>query len=81
MTKNVPGFFPGESHGQRRLAGYSPRGHKESVMTEVTQHICMHRGLEEHSPQHHSVLLGTALQITVTTKERVKSKPASNKCH
>ena len=23
-------FFPGESHGQRSLAGYSPWGHKES---------------------------------------------------
>ena len=27
-----------ESHGQRSLAGYSPQGHKESDMTEVTQH-------------------------------------------
>ena len=26
----TPVFFPGESHGQRSLAGYSPRGHKES---------------------------------------------------
>jgi len=23
-------FFPGESHGQRSLAGYSPRGYEES---------------------------------------------------
>ena len=23
-------FLPGESHGQRSLAGYSPEGHKES---------------------------------------------------
>ena len=28
-------------HGQRSLAGYSPRGHKESDMTEVTQHTCI----------------------------------------
>ena len=27
-------FFPGKFRGQRRLAGYSPRGHKESDMTE-----------------------------------------------
>ena len=27
-------FLPGESHGQRSLVGYSPRGHKESDMTE-----------------------------------------------
>ena len=26
----TPGFLPGESHGQRRLVGYSPRGHKGS---------------------------------------------------
>ena len=29
-------FLPGESHGQRNLAGYGPQGHKESDMTEVT---------------------------------------------
>ena len=27
-------FLPGESHGQRSLAGYSPWGHKQSDMTE-----------------------------------------------
>ena len=27
-------FLPGESHGQRSLAGYSPGGHKESDMTQ-----------------------------------------------
>ena len=27
-------FLPGEFHGQRRLAGYSARGRKESDMTE-----------------------------------------------
>ena len=27
-------FLPGESHGWRRLVGYSPWGHKESDMTE-----------------------------------------------
>ena len=32
----TPLFLPGESHGQRSLAGYSPSGHKESDMTEVT---------------------------------------------
>ena len=30
----TPVFLPGESHGQRRLAGYSPWGHKESDVTE-----------------------------------------------
>ena len=32
----TPVFLPGESHGQRSLAGYSPWGHKELDMTEVT---------------------------------------------
>ena len=27
-------FLPGELHGQRSLEGYSPRGHKDSDMTE-----------------------------------------------
>ena len=30
----TPVFLPGESHGQRSLVGYSPRGRKESDMTE-----------------------------------------------
>ena len=30
----TPVFLPGESHGQRSLAGYSPSGHKESDTTE-----------------------------------------------
>ena len=30
----TPVFLPGESHGQRSLAGYSPWGHKESDMTK-----------------------------------------------
>ena len=35
-------FLPGESHGQRSLAGYSPRGHKESDTTEQLHvHLCI----------------------------------------
>ena len=30
----APVFWPGESQGQRSLAGYSPRGHNESDTTE-----------------------------------------------
>ena len=32
----TPAFLPGESHGQRRGAGYSPRGCKGPDMSEVT---------------------------------------------
>ena len=34
--QSTPVFLPGEFHGQRSLAGYSPWGHKESDTTEVT---------------------------------------------
>ena len=30
----TPEFFPGKFHGQRKLAGYRPWGHKELDMTE-----------------------------------------------
>ena len=32
--QSTPVLWPGKSHGQRSLVGYSPRGHKESEMTE-----------------------------------------------
>ena len=31
---SIPVFLPGEFHGQRNLAGYSPWGHKELDTTE-----------------------------------------------
>ena len=38
----TPIFLPGEFHGQRSLAGYSPSGCKESDTTEqVTLHCAM----------------------------------------
>ena len=36
----TPVFLPGESHGRRSLVGYSPRGHKESDMTERLHFHC-----------------------------------------
>ena len=35
----TPVFLPGESHGQRSLAGYSPRGRKESNTTERLHYL------------------------------------------
>ena len=35
-SRATPGFLPGESHGQRSLAGYGPWDEKESDTTEVT---------------------------------------------
>ena len=37
----APAILSAESPGQRDLAGYSPQGHKELNMTEVTQHARM----------------------------------------
>ena len=37
----TPVFLPGESHGQRSLAGYSPWGRKELDMTEWLSNIIM----------------------------------------
>ena len=34
----TPVFLPGESHGQKSLAGYSPWSRMESDMTEPTEH-------------------------------------------
>ena len=34
--KPTPVFMPGESHGQRSLAGYSQQGNKESDVTDAT---------------------------------------------
>ena len=36
----TPVFLPGESHGERSLAGYSLWGCKESDVTEATEHTC-----------------------------------------
>ena len=37
---------PGESHGQRSLADYSPQGHKELDLTEATQHMWIKKGVQ-----------------------------------
>jgi len=43
----TPVFLPGESNGQRSLAGYSPWGHKEPNMTEETEHAPTQVGATE----------------------------------
>ena len=40
----TPVFLPGESHGQRNLAGHGPWGRRESDTTEVTKHACTQQG-------------------------------------
>ena len=41
----TPVFLPGESHGQRRLAGYSPWGHKKS---DTTEQLSMYAQMHHH---------------------------------
>ena len=38
----TPVFWPGELHGQRSLAGYSPWGHREADSTEQLKHTQGH---------------------------------------
>ena len=40
--QSTPVFLPRESHGQRSLAGYSPRGPKESDRTEAISALSIH---------------------------------------
>ena len=44
-------FLPGKSHGQKSLVGYSPRGCKESGMTEQ-QSMCGHARTCAHTHTH-----------------------------
>ena len=53
--------MPGESHGQRMLAGYSPQSHRESDMTEATEHAHI---LREYTPYFSTY--GEGLDITLS---------------
>ena len=46
----TPVFLPGESHGQRSLAGYSPWGHKELDVIWVTEHRHTRKSIVLPSP-------------------------------
>ena len=45
----IPVFLLGESQGQRSLVDYSPQGHKELDMTEVTEKASMHMCVHTHT--------------------------------
>ena len=44
----TPVFLPGELHGEKSLIGFSPRGCKESDMTEQLTHT--HTHTHTHNP-------------------------------
>ena len=53
----TPAFLPGESHGQRSLAGYSPCGHKESGVTKCThRHTQTYVNIHTHIYIHYTKL-------------------------
>ena len=52
----TPVFLPGESHGQRSLAGYSPQGRKESDTTER---------LHTHFHSHLNMTTGKTIALTI----------------
>ena len=58
MGQSIPVFLPGEFYGQRRLVGYSPWGHTETDVTEVTWHTHTHTQREVFSP----LAFGSALK-------------------
>ena len=52
----IPVFLPGESHGQRSLAGYSPQSRKESDTTE-----------QVHFTSHSHMTTGKTTALTIQT--------------
>ena len=75
-------FLPGESHGTRSLVGYSPSGHKEWHMTEVTWRACYIDNLQEilntrrSSQTAENVLQGPPTLIRVELPEHMSYQPA-----
>ena len=66
-----PVFLPGESRGQRGLAGYSPWGHKESGATErLTTIVHTHTRAQTHTSFPHTCvsLLITTLPLSLRTR-------------
>ena len=51
----TPVFVPGESHGQKSLEGYSPRGHKGSDTAEHSSsreiRLCVHGAVGRGHPR------------------------------
>ena len=48
----TPVFFSGKPHGQRRLVGCSPWGHRESVMTKQLSVHTVAQRLQSEAPGH-----------------------------
>ena len=68
--------LPGESHGQRNLAGYSPWGHRESDTTEVTEHACIYTYIHvfTHTHTYMYTYINTLLYICIFTLGSIHNK-------
>ena len=73
----TPVFLPGESHGQRGLAGYSPKGHKESDTTEAPEHARTHSILgreETNSAKFSKEIICIICHLSLSSPVRVPNK-------
>ena len=68
----TPVCLPGESHGQRNLAGYSPRGHNDLDMTEVTYHTCTI--LAEVETVTDFIFLGSKITVNSVCSHEIKTR-------
>ena len=66
----TPVFFPGETHGQRSLAGYSPWGHKELDTTEwLAPEISTLDNSNDHTWRNNEIEL---LELLKGRKQRIR---------
>ena len=74
--------LPGESHGQRSLAGYSPRGRKELDMTEVPKRVlsCVWLFVIPWTVDHHGILQARILERAAISFSRGSFWPMDWKC-
>ena len=87
----TPVFLPGESHGQKSLAGYSPESCKESDMTEVIQQaaICDYLRLLGVNKKSTSLVVLTIIsqgfnrhmQFVATSLDGVDTECFTGKCY
>ena len=71
----TPVLLPGECHGQRSLAGYSPWGHRELDSTERLNHHC-HTYIYTHTTSLHIVYTHTHNHLS-----GIKVSPLKEKHH
>ena len=68
----MPVFLPEKSHGQRSLAGYSPRGHRMLDTTEGLGHTHTHTHTRTRTRTHtHSVWQANPTCAFIADKKRV----------